>query len=151
MTALLTALTIPVMASAGEWTESIATAALHPGPLRSEALNPNRAGYGHIGDPVWCARVYDDTNSFSGVLFVARQALSILTLARWDRRLSGSSHSRHIPDALRERGRDAAAAQKTIRFALTPPTHAEMRACPGALARPVVPVFCGLGPGADDL
>ena len=67
----------------------------------------------------------------------------MLARERRDRRLSGSSHSRRI-----ER---ATAAQKTLWFALSPPIHAEVRACPDALSRSVVPVFCGLGSGADDL
>ena len=71
------------------------------------------------------------------------QARSIVARERRDRRLPGSSRSRRI--------KRAAAAQKTLWFALALPTHAEMRACPDTLARPVVPVFCGLGSGADDL
>ena len=67
----------------------------------------------------------------------------MLRRKRRDRRLSGSSHSRRI--------KRATAAQKTLWFALAPPIHEELRACPDAPARSVVPVIGGLGPGADDL
>ena len=71
------------------------------------------------------------------------QALPMLRRRPRDRRLPGSAHDRRI--------KRAAVAQKTLWFALALPTHAEMRAYSGALARPVVPVFCGFGSGADDL
>ena len=57
--------------------------------------------------------------------------------------MSGSSHSRRI--------KRAAAAQKTLGFALAPPIHEELGACRDTLSRSVVPVFCGFGSGADDL
>ena len=60
-----------------------------------------------------------------------------------DQRLSGSSHSRRI--------KRATAVQKLLWFALAPPIHEEVRACPNTLSRSVVPVFCGLGPGAEYL
>ena len=60
-------------------TAKIAFAASHPGPLHYETLNPNDAGVGQIGAPVWCARVYDETNSFSKVTIVFAKRASFLT------------------------------------------------------------------------
>ena len=57
--------------------------------------------------------------------------------------LSGSSHSCRI--------KRATAAQKLLWLALAPPIQLELGACPDALSRSVVPVFCGLGSGAEYL
>ena len=48
----------------------------------------------------------------------------MLTRERGDRRVSGSSHSRRIKRTM--------AAQKTLWFALAPPIHEVLRACPNA-------------------